>query len=151
MIRGLTFTISQEIKYPLSNILSGVNTEEYSWFCVPNQEEIWNSKRDAPFFDKTDYTGKEFSNLLKLDCYIIFLKLQAYHSKNKYCNIHSYEDFLISDCQLLLLIYDCESVEIYCKNEDTSKTLYNNAINQKFSDVMYITDSNDIRYKFDIL
>lgn len=151
MIRGLKFEISQETANPLLGILAGVNADSYFWFCVQNQEEVWNTKKDSPFFKKADYIGEEFSDLIKQDCYIIFLKLQAYATKSKYYNICTYEEFLKSDAQLLLLIYDCEFVEIYCKNENTSKALYNNAISQGFCDVMFITDANDNRCKFDIL
>ena len=151
MIRGLTFKISQEIANPLFSIFAGINTEIFSWFCVPDQEEVWNGKQNAPFFQKPDYTGKEFSNLIKQDCYIVFLKLQAYPLKSKYCNIYTYEEFLKSNCQLLLLVYDCEFVEIYCKSENILKNLYDNAVNQRFCDVIFITDLNNNRSKFDIL
>lgn len=151
MIRGLSFRISQKIDVPLFNIFTGINIEDYYWFCVPDQEEVWNEKGCMPFFEKTTYTGKEFSDLIKQECYVIFLKLQAYPSKTNYYNIRSYNEFEESGCQLLLLIYDCEFVEIYCKNENDSKTIYNNAIDKKFDDLQFITDSNDNRYSFNIL
>lgn len=50
-----------------------------------------------------------------------------------------------------MLIYDCEFVEIYSKNEDITQTIYSNAINKKFDDVTLITDLNDNRQRFDIL
>lgn len=151
MIRGLSFKISQGISNPLFNILAGVDAEKYSWFCVPNQEEVWDTDSNLPFFKKADYNGREFADLIKRDCNIIFLKLQAYISKSEYFNISSYDEFIKSDCQLLLLVYDCIFAEIYCRNTDITKAIYNSIINKRYSDVAFITDSNDNRYKFDIL
>ena len=68
MIRGLSFRISQKIDVPLFNIFTGINIEDYYWFCVPDQEEVWNEKGCMPFFEKTTYTGKEFSDLVKQEC-----------------------------------------------------------------------------------
>ncbi len=151
MIRGLSFKISQGISNPLFNILAGVDAEKYYWFCVPNQEEVWDTDSNLPFFKKAGYNGREFTDLIKLDCNIIFLKLQAYISKSEYSNISTYDEFIKSDCQLLLLVYDCIFAEIYCKNTDITKAIYNSKINKRYSDVAFITDSNDNRYKFDIL
>lgn len=151
MIRGVGFKIKQTMEKPLFCIFTNVNIEAFSWFCVPDQEEVWNESGNAPFFKNTDYTGKEFSSMIRHKCNIVFLKLQAYYSKVKYYNIHSYEDFIKSDCQILMLIYDCEFVEIYSKNEDITQTIYSNAINKKFDDVILITDLNDNRQRFDIL
>ena len=83
MIRGLSFEISQGISNPLFNILTGIDAEKYSWFCVPNQEEVYATNSNLPFFEKADYNGREFADLIKRDCNIIFLKLQAYISESR--------------------------------------------------------------------
>lgn len=48
------------------------------------------------------------------------------------------------------MVYDCVFAEIYCKNTDITKAIYDNII-KRYSDVAFITDTNDKRYKFDIL
>ena len=59
--------------------------------------------------------------------------------------MHTYDDFLNGDCQLVLLIYDCEFVEIYVKYKAIVRALYENALSNKYTEVEYITDSNDAR------
>lgn len=79
------------------------------------------------------------------------MKLQTYFPKGKFYDIHTYQEFVKSDCQILLLVYDCEFVEIYAKEPVISQALYQNAVLHNYSDVVYITDANDERTKMDVL
>ena len=151
MIRGLSFEISQGISNPLFNILTGIDAEKYSWFCVPNQEEVYATNSNLPFFEKADYNGREFADLIKRDCNIIFLKLQAYISESEYFNISSYDEFIKSDCQLISFIVSIPITRpIRISFYYIPNAIYDNII-KRYSDVAFITDTNDKRYKFDIL
>ena len=61
-----------------------------------------------------------------------------------------YEDFCKSNCQLLLLIADCRYVEIYTKDPNIAKVIYENALLSDYTEVEYVTDSNDCRERMDI-
>ena len=102
-------------------------------------------------FEKEYYDGKSFLQNIMTEHYIIFLKLQAYFDNVKFSNIHTYKDFQDSDCQLLLLIYDCKSVEIYLKDINNVNLLYESALKNNYTEIGYITSSNDGRTKMDIL
>ena len=82
---------------------------------------------------------------------MIFLKLQAYSEEEPYADIHTYDEFIKSSCLLLVLIYDCESVEIFSKVERITRSLFDNARRKGFSETTLITDENDGRTKMDIL
>ncbi len=56
-----------------------------------------------------------------------------------------YEDFLRSKCRLVLIMYDCQYTEIYCKDAQMSMLLYENAVRRGFDEVIYKTDENDGR------
>lgn len=62
-----------------------------------------------------------------------------------------YNQFIKSSCLLLVLIYDCESVEIFSKDERITRSLFDNARRKGFSETTLITDENDGRTKMDIL
>lgn len=56
-----------------------------------------------------------------------------------------------SKCKLILLIYDCEYVEVYAKDENIIQSIYSNAINNSFSDIKLLKDSGITRKTFWIL
>jgi len=151
MIRGVSFQIPQETSNMLWQILKCVDTEKYHWYNIKSQNEVWDSSHTNGFFALDYYAGKHFSELICLNHYILFIKLQAYIEKNEFYDIHSYEEFIQSNCQILILVYDCEYVEIYTKDLDITNALYRNAFNQGFTEVEYITEINDNRTKIDIL
>lgn len=120
MIRGVSFKISQKKDSTLWNILNCVNVRKYNWYSIQSQNEAWeyiNDVQESPFLGKEMYDGKSFFDEIHKDHFIIFLKLQAYEGIPDSYDIHSYKEFQESPCKILLLIYDCEYVEIYDLSE----------------------------------
>ena len=151
MIRGVYFEIQQTTYSDLWQILKCIEIEKYNWYNIDSQNEV----RHPPFgelFFKTDYyDGKSFSQLIHSNHYIIFLKLQAYFPNGEQFDIHTYEEFQKSDCQLLLLIADSVFVYIYAKDQNLIKSIFDNASINKYTAVKYITESNDSRTKMDVV
>ncbi len=150
MKRGLSFKIPYQNNF-LWQILKFIDIENYDWYNVDSQCEVWKNFNENLFFETDFYHGKDFANKIREDHFIIFLKMQAYLKNGTFIEIHSYDQFVKSECQILLLIYDCDNVEFYIKNISTIETLYEHAINNGYSDVNYITDKNDKRLCLDIL
>ena len=84
------------------------------------------------FFKEEYYSGQDFYEQIKLPHLVIFLKLQAYSEEEPYADIHTYDEFIKSSCLLLVLIYDCESVEIFSKDERITRSLFDNARRKGF-------------------
>lgn len=57
--------------------------------------------------------------------------------------IDKYEDFINSDCELVLLIVDSSYTSIYCKDIEILKQLHANAKMFNVDLLAYITDDND--------
>lgn len=154
MKRGISFIICQKEDHILWKILSSINIEKYNWFNIENQNESYlceDELGEEPFLGNTIYNGHDFAKRIIKDHYIIFLKLEAYEGKTNSFNIHSYEEFQKSSCQLLLLINDCTFVEIYAKDQIIMDTIYKNAQKYGFTEVEYIYDNNDERKNMDVL
>ncbi|MCL2136436.1 MAG: DUF2691 family protein [Coriobacteriia bacterium] len=149
MIKGVTFLIPQATTDMLRQILENINVEGYFWRNIVEQDEVWNASGER-YLDEESYDGKAFKELIQQDHYIIFIKLQAYFAEGDYDNISYYEDFVLSDCQIVVLIFDNINVHIYTKDEGVAKSLYENAV-QRFEEVEYLTDTYDTRTGFDIL
>ena len=52
------------------------------------------------------------------------IELQCYKCEMDYTEIKTYQDFMNSDCECLLLYYDCGNLEIYIKDPNDSKWIY---------------------------
>lgn len=152
IIRGISFRITQTMdNVILWPIFECINVKKYKWYNIASQNEVWSDSFGNNLFDKNYYDGKSFYKQIKLKQYIVFIKLQAYWETGEFGEIHTYEEFLESDCQILLLINDCEFVEIYAKDPIIIESIFTNATTNNYEDIEYITDDNDGRTKMDVL
>ena len=150
MIRGISFKISQKEPNVLLDILSAIDLTKFYWYNIKEQAEVYTEELEDDFFLKDCYKGEEFFRYIEKSNLIIFLKFQAYLQFSDYKNIRTYDDFIKSDCQLILLIYDCEYVELYVKDSNYATIIYEEAIKNGYDTIDYITDNNDERTSMDI-
>lgn len=142
---GIRFKIPNEYNNFLKQILENINT----------QNSIWNIKTDdiiksdgTYLFAKESYNDKEFQSIIgEYDYYLTFADIQCYNSPN-FTNIYDYQDFLNSDCYLLIIIVDNIFVDIYVKSKEIINKLKENAVKYKFSDIKIISDLKDKRNTF---
>ena len=155
MTRGVFFKVptAYNIMYP---ILKCIDIEKYDWYSINSQNEVHSEEEEVInyiltskkygeqfFFKKDYYDGESFLQEIQLKHLVVFLKLQAYLKHGELKEIDSYEEFLKSDCRILMLIYDCYFVDIYIKDEAVVKAFYDNALANNYAEVKYITDEND--------
>lgn len=145
MIIGVSFNIPQETSDLLFQILSCIKIEEYCWYNIPSQSEVWDCSNNDNFLNEDYYKGESFLNRICSPHFVLFLKLQGYFDTGNFFNINTYEEFCKSDCQILVLIYDCECVEIFSKDSIVTEAFYRNAVSKGFTDVSYITNENNGR------
>ena len=151
MIRGISLEATQSQHCLLKEILSPICIKDYYWFRPIEQEEVWSRPDGKPFFLKDIYTGSELEKLIQNDHFVVFLRLEAYIDERSITRgISTYYEYCKSQCRVVLLITDCESVELYIKDKDVLQKAYK-ALKLKFVDVRYITDENDTRTGMNIL
>ena len=153
MIRGVSFRITTKQNWILKEILDNINVEKYNWYNVKSQKEAWHfvESREKEFLENTHYQGIHFRNEINKMHYVVFLKLEAYCGMSDCYDLHTYEDFKKSECEILFLLYDCEFIEVFAKEESVIQNLYENAQKKQFDDVEYITDINDGRIILNVL
>ena len=150
MLAGVSFKLSTSDK-ALWQIFKSIDVTKYNWYNIDNQNEVWLNYQGGVWLNKEYYRGEEFLNKIVDDHFIIFLKLQAYLENDNFFDIQTYEEFQKSDCQLLLLIYDCVYVEVYAKDQSILKSVYENASRNDYSDLEYITKTNMKRSNMNII
>ncbi len=161
-IRGVFFLFPNKERYFLKKILDGIPVEQFFWLCIRDQKEVYSLPelciRDQKEvyslpevrFDKSLYKGDEFSKLIQEPYFLGFLKLEVYRKWGKFQNFHSYEEYLSSECMAVILIWDYEYVEIYSKDMEFNRKIFLNAQKLGYTELEYVTDDNDCRYKLDI-
>ena len=146
--RGISFEIPNEYGSLLGDMLKPIDITAFSWRIGDGESYIVvDDKLDRELFlgNEIILEGTELKSLLVNNRhYIIFADLQAY-PKGEYSDIKTYEDFIKSKCELVLLVVDSSYVTIYCKSEEAIELLYNNAKVCGFKAVAYIIDENDTR------
>lgn len=144
---GIRFKIKNEYSNIFYKIFKNINFKNYRWDIV--EDEIYCSG-GKNYFHTNSYMNSKFQKLIEGGVYYpVFANIQVYLNKNKLENINNYQDFVDSNCELILLITDNEFVDIYAKNEEWLNIIYQNAIDNNFKNIKYIRDNDSsIRYNF---
>ncbi|MBD8036329.1 DUF2691 family protein [Solibacillus sp. A46] len=152
-MRGLSFEIPNRYGQFLLDILNAFDFKNYFWKTGGEEAYyIENDKLGSPLFPKPYlYTGDAFyKRISETDYYLIFADLKAFPDPLHVRDFTSYEQFLNSQCEFVLLLVDCSYVTIYAKDQQVLKALHDQAIASKYENVSYITDENDSRTTFEI-
>lgn len=123
-MRGITFLVANEYDSILSKILNGILIENYIW-KIEEDEIIFSQNGEIKdLFDSHILKGQEFNKVIHKNNYmVIFSNIQGYMSLNQQGDLDTYQDFLDSSCQIIILIYDTIYVDIYAKDEKIIKQL----------------------------
>ena len=142
---GFKFKIKNEYNIFLERIFQDIDSNKCKW--VVNEQEVY-AKNGNDVFTQLIYKNSDIKDLMKNMCYIVFLNLQLYKSDGNITEISNYEDFLNSDCILILFITDSEFVDVYSKDSFLFRQIYNNAVKNGFTEIELIDSNVNIRKTF---
>lgn len=148
MKRGVSFIIPNKYGSLIYDILKPVCIESYNWFIGADQINIVenNCLSNNTLFEQQIIDGCHFYHKIKDNVYyVIFTELKAFPKDDDIDEIVSYDDFIKSKCEIIVLISDCCFVDIYCKDDNLIKKIFENAKIQGYENISYINDKNDSR------
>ncbi|WP_055106789.1 DUF2691 family protein [Paenibacillus ihumii] len=154
MTRGVSFAVPNHFGRLLGEMLEALDVSVYDWRIGSGESYLVEAgELGLPLFaeqpDSAD--GELFKSIIENnEYYLIFADLKAFSKGQNITDIGTYEEFLQSDCQLVLLVVDSVYVTIYCKNKEQLDKLYDHAMEKEFHPVQYITDGNDHRTKLGV-
>lgn len=147
-MRGISFKRDSGCKNILWSILNGIEIENLWWHI--SEDEIYDNMFES-IFHNSYVNGKTFLNIIKEKDYsVVFANIKAYSSKITPSYIETYDDFIKSECQLVILCSDARYYEVYAKSRDTIETIKNNVNSINACEVEYITEENDGRIIFSV-
>lgn len=153
MNRGISFEIPNEYGSALKDMLAPFPIAAYNWYIGGEESYRVVDNEMEPLFAQA-YFGMKGSELQQIiahpNVYLIFQGLKAFPFHSEVLDVRTYDEFVKSECQFLLLVIDSVYVAMYGKNQDLLADLYHNAVNQGYEKVQYITDDNDCRTKLSV-
>ncbi|WP_458126492.1 DUF2691 family protein [Paenibacillus sp. Z3-2] len=154
MNRGIHFKIPNTYGSFLGEILKPMDIVNFDWFI--GEEESYfvveDTLGDSLFPDMViGMSGEELQKIIdNYKYYLIFANLKAYPKGTKITDVITYEEYMVSDCQMILLVIDSIYVTIYCKDLEKVEELYNHINRKGFESLEYLTDENDTRTKLSV-
>ena len=138
---GLDIKVKNEYNNYLYKIFNGIRLSNYVWHINFNDFLYFkNEDRREDFFDTDVMNGEEFFKCISRDSYyMIFVDIKAYSVGNKAIKVETFDDFIRSNCKLVLLCTDSIFIEFYCKDRDILNAVYNNCMGEEFEEVLYKT------------
>ncbi|MEY8351310.1 DUF2691 family protein [Bacillus cereus] len=150
MKRGVRFLIPDEKSSDqnIGDILQPIPCGLYKWdigftetYCY-KENEITN---DSIFGEQDVLDGNELERLVNDQTYLaIFVELKAFPKIATVSDIVDYEDFVNSECEIVVLLIDCYYVDVYCKDIQLTEDVYHYAQQNGYTNIEYI-DENDER------
>ncbi|MEK4670318.1 DUF2691 family protein [Niallia sp. FSL R7-0271] len=151
MKRGVSFEIPNSHGNYLGEILRTIDISSYNWRMDGEAYLVENGELKEPLLPANVMDGLGFSERLEDNLYYcIFADLKAFPKGKVIKEIHTYDDFLKSDCQVVLLLVDGSFVAIYVKDSRALEHLYKHAISQGYGGIEYITEENDERIRLSV-
>lgn len=155
MKRGISFVIPNEYGSFLGDVLKPIDISAFNWLVGEGESYVIEDGELTeilfPYEKRIGIEGEHLKTILeKKEYYLIFVELKAYTNRENVSDIKTYDEFINSDCQLVLLVADSSYTTIYCKNKEKLEMLYNNAKNNGFENVQYIADENDFRTRLSV-
>ncbi|MGF7034790.1 hypothetical protein J2T17_005759 [Paenibacillus mucilaginosus] len=149
MKRGISFLIPNEYDRWLARILKPVDCSAYTWWI--GAAEMYQVV-DGNLIGMIDghvmqMEGELLNRIIHMEVpqYIIFADLKAFPNGKAISTFCKFEEFMESECALILLIVDSIYAAIYCKDQVQLERLYENARMNGVESLAYITEDNDHR------
>lgn len=150
---GIKFKTKNEYGNYFYKIFSSTNLLDYIWNITEDSVLLCkdNELIDS-IFNKENLLGKEFLDcIIQEQYYIIFANIKAFLANDDNLQeINTYEDFIKSSCQFILLCFDTIYFEFYCKNERMLEQVKDACERHMFEDITCITSENITRTKMRI-
>lgn len=153
-MRGIRFFIPKKYDKYLWRIFELLDCMEYTWFV--DQDEVLffdetESKVRNDFFENWSLRGEDFvKKIVECNYYIYSVNIQAYPVGALKDNISTYNDFIRSNCEIVLLCVDSKHVDIYSKNQAFTDKVFEMCKQNSLGNAEYITDENDERTRLSL-
>ena len=136
---GLTFKTPNEYGSVLYQILRSVNVLSYDWMIIADDIIPSRGSNNSGLFCSEVVDGQYFLNsIMREGYYTIFVDVKAFPQGGAPKSILSFDDFINSECLMILLCVDSCYYSFYCKDSGILSTVYGNCSKVGFEKICFI-------------
>jgi hypothetical protein len=136
----------------LADILEPIPYTEYDWLIGWDEVHLVEDNEMSGGFlfeEERVIDGQRlYDKAISHRYYLVFLTLSAFSKSGDIGKIENYKGFIESDCEILITLYDCSYVFIWCKDNSTLSRIHDSAISNGFEDIKYICEDDLIAEKY---
>lgn len=135
---GIKFKIPNSYNTFLGKILENTFFDNEYWNIIGS--EVYKEDGSNLFEKEINYSNELKNIITSENYYVIFVTMQLYDDNNEITDIKGYNDYLNSNCKLLMTIVDNEFVNIFSKQEELLEKIKANVQKYNFRSFKYIND-----------
>lgn len=138
---GLDIKVKNRYSNYLYKIFEGIDLLNYVWE-INTDDFLYYDGGDLKqnIFGSDILNGEELLKCISRDSYyMIFVDIKAYPLGSDRIDIRIFEDFLKSNCEIVLLCTDSTFIELYSKDRDVLDRIYHNCKGIDFENVEYVS------------
>lgn len=153
---GLSFEIPNKYGTYLSEILEPLPYANFHWLIddVEIYKILDGELLGGELFRDRDkaLSGNELYKIAaSCSQYLIFITLRAFHKTENMMPVMSFQEFMMSDCQILLGVYDCSEVMFWCKDSNLISRMCDYIQEKGYKNLQHITEDELIGGKYRIV
>lgn len=135
-LRGVSFQIHGNDF--IEHICKLMNVLDYDWYIDDMM---------ANFADFRDgfYSGAEALEFFNHPDQLMFARIRRYPRGSIIGEIDTYAEYVNSECDLFILFYDNGYYQVYAKQIELIRAMYELCASERYINAEYITDTNDGR------
>ena len=134
MLRGISFIDNADKLF--LNLESAMDISGHDWYV----DDIYGND-----YREGRYSAQELRDALPDISEFCFVRMRRYPVGACISAIMTYDEYLQSQCDVLILFYDGGYCQIYSKDEAVTHKLYGLAEQYGFDNLKYVSDENDSR------
>ena len=137
MRRGVFFIENNAEKFFL-HMNTLLDIPKYEWY-------VDDVELNYIHFPSGKYSGLEFQSMLSELTSLSFARIRRYPIGTSIKDIDSYEEYVASNCDLMILFYDGGEYEIFAKENELLQKIFDFCMDHGFEDVAYIGNADNER------
>lgn len=149
---GVIFEIPNEYGNYLYDILEPLPVDCYEWLIDNDEIYLLNDNEftnEFLFDEDRILSGEKLYERSKNNTYyMIFVTLRGFLKEGIIKAVSKYNEFLESDCKIILAVYDCSYVVFWCKDSQLISNMYMHAISKGYKNVKYISEKDLTTHKY---
>ncbi len=143
---GVTFEVPNEYGNYLYEILEALPVKSYKWLIDNDEIHLLDNnefKNEFLFNEDRIISGENLYEISKSNTYyMVFVTLRAFLKNGTIKVVSKYKEFLESDCEIILAVYDCSYVMVWCKDRQLVSDIYTYAISREYKNIVYISEED---------